>query len=369
MRFRNTVFKVITRLLFVHISYYLIHIPKKFEQLINIKILRKHKVAHLLKSMENKGKDVAIFAIYPRSSQIRSITRIIDFLITHNFHIICVLNSSENTNEISEHLLKFPVTIIIRENYGRDFGAYQSGINYLKHNGIKPNYLLLLNDSVYYFQKTKISFLDGKYKNYDWFSLFENYEYHFHAQSFFTGYSRKILENKDFIKFWENYYPSNERRHSIDKGEVALSQIILRAGFNNYSVINPFSLRKVLNKATPRQNELRVFYEEHISDFTRDSMRKSKLDKERINADFQWKLMTTNPTHSLGLYISRTMNLPLKLDLLKSGVCTLDDVLINSLELGLEDSEMNDLKNQFMSAGTVATEKGLRRHWKNHGLI
>lgn len=58
------------------------------------------------KSMEYRGKVVAIFAIFPQSSQIRSNTRIIDILLTNKFHFVGILNSRENTKKSLELGLK-----------------------------------------------------------------------------------------------------------------------------------------------------------------------------------------------------------------------------------------------------------------------
>ena len=120
---------------------------------------------------------------------------------------------------------------ILRKNIGRDFGAYKAGIRWLKDSGLFTDIerLFLINDTMIWMESSKDIVCECSKDA--WSSMFLNLEIHTHAQSFFLSFSKEVLANEEFQKFWERYVPLNYRKHAILNGEVKLSSILLDQGF------------------------------------------------------------------------------------------------------------------------------------------
>jgi Rhamnan synthesis protein F len=133
--------------------------------------------------------------------------------------------------------------IMLRSNFGYDFGGYRDGIRWLKKQGIDPEELLLLNDSTWY----------PLYANDRLLTHIESSEADFMAamqlhksgrpekkiyESYFYAFSRDLLQSPLFNRFWDKYLLSNIKYRAINGGEKKFSQIMQSPSVRHRGIFN-----------------------------------------------------------------------------------------------------------------------------------
>ncbi len=152
----------------------------------------------------------------------------------------------DNTSEINK-LAKICTSCIVKANYGYDFGSWKTGINFIKQLNIDFNTLLLCNDSVLgpLFDLEEI-FYNMQKKNYDVWSMTDNYEIDYHLQSYFVVYNKNCIESKIFKNFWTNFKIYKDKQTLIKRNEILYSRSLIESGLNigvfcsakNYTFVN-----------------------------------------------------------------------------------------------------------------------------------
>jgi hypothetical protein len=118
---------------------------------------------------------------------------------------------------------------IERYNFGRDFGSYKSGFNYMYSQGLaeKCPRLLMINDSLFFSTKHISSFLqDMLVSDVEVLGSTENFEIEHHLGSFCIAMSNSILNNKKLKRYWQRYKCSDIRPLVIKAGEMQLSKVL-----------------------------------------------------------------------------------------------------------------------------------------------
>lgn len=160
---------------------------------------------------------------------------------------LLVVNNGNPIHE--EQLLMAGADLVMtRNNTGKDFGGYKDATLYLKNNNLLDwKKIIYANDSVIY-PKRIINQLISELvdEKYDFIAHSAVKEIHYHFQSFLFSCGNSLINNSDFIKFWESYLPIDRRRYMIKKGEVGLSKKIFKTGCR-INVINTYKeVKKVL---------------------------------------------------------------------------------------------------------------------------
>lgn len=135
-------------------------------------------------------------------------------IITYNSAL-----SIDSVRLFSEKYLK-SYYIIIRNNYGKDFGGFKDALKHIDQK--KYDDIMLLNDSMIgpLFKSSFISDFD-KIRG-DVVGITDSYDIKYHLQSSFLKFSGK--ENINILTdFFEAYEPSNDRDIIVRYGEVQLS--------------------------------------------------------------------------------------------------------------------------------------------------
>ena len=336
------------RSLIANLVFFLIReVPTMVTDFRDIKIVKKHTRENIIKeSFSLTGsRKIAVVALFPRGPLLNSVERLISNLLDKEYEIVVVINESSQRDWIPR-LSNYQITIIKRQNMGRDFGAYKAGLNYLKSKGLYSNIdsLLLCNDSVFYGENFG-NFLDV-YEGISssWKTAFLNFEKHTHAQSFFQSFGGEVVRTKTFQNFWMNYYPSNRRVHAIDKGEVKLSQILLNAGYFPKSVVNANSIASVYQTD-------QITFDDFYSVLT-ESYYEILNFSPQIKNEYFWhalerSFMEKNCSHVAGLLAFKALGAPLKFDLLATGRVTIGSLQQALLQDGLQKSEIAELIEEF----------------------
>ena len=146
--------------------------------------------------------------------------------------------SIDSVRLFSEKYLKSHY-IIIRNNYGKDFGGFKDA---LEHVGQKKyDDIMLLNDSMIgpLFKSTFVS--DFNKIRGDVVGITDSYDMKYHLQSSFLKFSGK--ENINILTdFFKTYEPSNDRYIIVRYGEVALSDCYRKRNKNLVPYVSTIQL-------------------------------------------------------------------------------------------------------------------------------
>ncbi|WP_417768499.1 rhamnan synthesis F family protein [Stappia sp.] len=186
--------------------------------------------AKLEGSVSHHGGTYAVFAMFREGELSPYTLSAIDSLNRLKVNIILVSNTVL-TEAVQEKLRSRCRYVVIRDNIGRDFGAYKDGFSVLRETKEEIQRLVLLNDSVVYL----LDGLDEMFRQFlgdnDYAGLTEVHDRHYHVQSFLMSFGASVLRDPRFLNYWRRYIPIGTRRWSIHKGEVGLTRMMLDCGF------------------------------------------------------------------------------------------------------------------------------------------
>jgi hypothetical protein len=322
----------------------------------------------------NGVKRLALVAPHPTQPLRFTLENLIGGLVANNFSVVLMVSMPERFEWLSKI---YPNLILVnRRRKGRDFGAWKEFIVSLLAN--QPflqslERLILVNDSLYYPKDCADIFGDMTETKSAWACLFENYEHHYHAQSFLLSFGPTALQSPAFSKFWTRYKPYSSRKHSIDKGEVLLSRRMSRALGAPHCVAKVgIVIDKVGELGEPeirlitrnlRKNNLldtalaslicdieqimgdRPFLTGHFSKTDERRLAVAKDESTRILAFLG---LERNPTHTLGLVVNSLFCFPLKRDLGFRASYNVHDILRDIKGFSQNEVEIieQDLRNK-----------------------
>ena len=169
------------------------------------------------------GQKVALIAIWEYQKLRKDIRVLAEELIKRDFYV-CIVNTGKMN---AEPLSGSASVYIERFNYGRDFGSYKEGIQFLQKDKklAQAEKFLLCNDSVYYLQDLVSPTLDLFLEsNLEIAGATENFEIHHHLGSFFVMFSKHVVNTKEFKKFWRRFRVTDIRTKNIRYGEMRLTE-------------------------------------------------------------------------------------------------------------------------------------------------
>ena len=205
-----------------------------------------------------EGQNVILFVVYAPKSFLMY-ERYFQMLEKLNYKIVAISNGSLSQNFVD--IFKDKVVFMgERANIGRDFGTYKEFIHLLSHKNVTPNNLIICNDSIFANLNQKDNrFVDFliKNENEDFVGVAEYMgKPGYHVQSYFLKFSHNVLKAPNFIKFWDNFLISDDRRLNIHNGEIKLSASILKDGFKPVVFL---STDNVINKILSSKETLQKF--------------------------------------------------------------------------------------------------------------
>ena len=252
-------------------------------------------------SLSLKNRTV-IFLIFPEAGITNSHLRTLKYFIKNNYSPIVISNLPLIESDRSE-ILKNCCSLIERKNFGYDFGGYRDAILHLSNNIKKFDNLLLINDSTWFpilQDNAFINFINNS--NLDFIGATSHYGFerlklpskrenlpktinfnsdnrNFHYASYALSFSKKILNDSNFYKFWKTLRLSGTKNVVVRRGEIGLTQFIIRN--KNYShgsfidsekleaTLKEFSregLLKICHEVIVENKSLRIFKEKFFTD-------------------------------------------------------------------------------------------------------
>ena len=162
-------------------------------------------------------------------------------------------------------------------NFGRDFGSYKSGFNYIFSKGFHKHApkIVMLNDSVFYEPSRLEVFLKELVTTKkEVLGATQNFEINYHIGSFCISLAKSITNNKRFISYWKNFSRTDVRRAVIYRGEMELSKLL-------GSIVSNQSLMQV------------IFNQHRVSQFFREGQTEKKINQWnkllRNSKNVDWK--------------------------------------------------------------------------------
>lgn len=261
---------------------------------------------------------------------------------------IIIANHALSTDQLS-YLKQLSHTILIRDNTGFDIGGYRDATLHLANSGTKPERVIYMNDSVYYF-KEGLTDLFRRLKNSksDICGTFENWEFYYHIQSFCFSVSGKLFLHSQFQKFWNNYLPVNSRLWAIQQGEVGIAQAVIKICDNI----------DIVYRAKDLKSHLLALDEETLLDVSRQQCRPVRISPDAfkeahritIANDILERTTRRSQIHTSGFLYKKFLGSPLvKRDIVFKLEFSLDEVeefLHDHATIDNIDSIMSDLRKK-----------------------
>lgn len=361
------------------IGSYLLEFPR-------IRAFRPQSYSDTVAALKTQGvKRVALVAPHPTQPLHFTLENSIGGLVANNFSVVLMVSMPERFEWLSKI---YPNIILVkRRRKGRDFGAWKEFILSLLAN--QPflqslERLILVNDSLYYPKACADIFSNLTETKAAWSCLFENYEHHYHAQSFLLSFGPTALQSLAFAKFWTKYKPYSTRKHSIDKGEVLLSRRMSKAlgaphcvakmatVIDEVQKIDEHGIRLIIRNL--QKNNLldsaltsRIFeIEQIVGDRPFPTGRFNKTDERRLEVAryessriLAFLGLERNPTHTLGLVLNSLLGFPLKRDLGFRGFYYVHDILLNIK--GFSQKEIEVMEQDLRSKQVLRPRRGIGR--------
>lgn len=216
------------------------------------------------------------------------------------FKIVLVFNRSIDSEELSVYD-PLADAIICRENFGYDIGAYRDGLLYLGELLNDEVDLILANDSVYYWSKSRGPVVETINRVRGFAGLTSNRSRH-HVQAYFLVFRGQTGATELVAKYLTNLIIRSSKNWAIRRGEIGISRRMLSNGFQPSVYSHPLNFFEdyvPLLKECERRKLRRVFNDESLT------------DSEIVGQAFE----KFSVHHLLGLSLGLNQGVPFKLDL------------------------------------------------------
>ncbi len=360
-----------------------------------IALLRLIDYSDLVRKLEASGTErLALVAPHPSKHLQFTIQHLIKGLLKNKYTVVVLIPDPAKAQWLKE---AFPeVHLERRKPQGRDFGAWKEVVLAITGSSIlrrSINRLVLANDSIYY-NKTTAEIIERLTKSEkQWSCLFENFDYHYHAQSFLLSFDNVAINHPVFRKFWQNYRPYSSRRHSINRGEALLSKRMSRVFGRPDCILNSTRImkefRSIDTHAELRSAMFRLWASPATrahagktleASFTAFGFRTGKqghrneptkedqsFEREMLAIDISKLPEAQNPTHSVGLLVNYLFMYPVKRDICLRSWHRISDVV--TLLRGFSEHELSDIERDLRLTGLPDSYGGIRRILFEFGRI
>ncbi len=235
--------------------------------------------------------DHAVYCHYDRSGVVHDyILHALEQFAECGIAVTFVSNAPSIAEPSLRSTLKLVNRLILRRNWGYDFGAYREGINSIA-NLKSARSLIVMNDSVYgpiYPLKQILEIFDRE--GCDFSGTSDNWDRSYHLQSYFLRFSNKALNSKEFCDFWQRFPIANDKNWIIEHGEIGLSNVMARAGMTMFSLCAYLeSSAMVLERI--RRNDIIDSYSQRHAEFLK-TLEAGIVNGERFNqSHYFWEFL------------------------------------------------------------------------------
>lgn len=291
----------------------------------------------------------------------RSLKRLLSALHDLNVDVYLICNRAVSSDELSA-FESVCVEILERPNFGWDWGAYREGYLRLRAMGTYADAdLVFANDSVYFVDgadEQVRSLLHDEPGSVRATSV--NYEGVLHAQAFLMRIPAGAAFGAAVSEFFDHYRVRFGKIHSINRGEIKLSQVLADEGYLFSSVNNSSRLLRTLEEQTD-------FVPEWWWEFQRHGV--AREDWQFVRWNVARMAETQNSTTVLGLALTRYLHAPLKLDLTRwAHAPHFAAQILDALRPVVDGDDLHELERWFMGRPNWSSYRGLRRAFYIYGI-
>lgn len=331
---------------------------------------------------------ICIFVLYQPNGISKNTFKYLNAIRQQNFSIIAVSNCRVSDNDLAS-LDKICCQVILRDNIGRDFGAYKTGVLEIYRQNLPIKNLLIANDSVHA-PLHDLSIMHEKMEahDYDFWGVTDNFHQRYHIGSYYVFFNEKIVSSEKFKQFWLDFKDKNSRRHAIHKGEIALSSLLFKLGFHGGVFCSTKDILELIYKLEikelirflfrfSRTFSFEVKHEE-FNQVIRDlaSLKKNNCSfsllivREKIALLVTWCLERTTQIHLAAIVFNNYFKLPLlKKDIVLRGVFD-TGFLLKNIEI-TTDVCIEEISSSYLAKGTERSlsRASLQRYLLQAGYI
>lgn len=353
---------------------WLLSLPRQYRDFVDIKIYRRHLHQKVVKEPVELGPNVAVVATWARYPLRHSVQRLLDALQAQGWSVVLVANESPDLDRVLDQWSASADVVIRRANIGRDFGAYQSGYRYVSaHAGFSHlDRLAFFNDSVFYPPNFATVLPELLKKDVAISGFFINHHHQAHAQSFGIRFGPEVATSIEFATFWGSYYPSNLRRHAIQRGEIKLNRTVLNRWPELEAVVTYERLveadPEVWGNLSPAERQTMLAFVEGDTSRRLEVIRRKEVREAEVDASAREGFARCNTSHAFGLVATRLLAAPFKLDLIKRGSCTPSDFLDVLSQSEVDNEESAELMALLVAGGTQSAGGFLSRQMEASGF-
>ena len=206
-------------------------------------------------------KKVALLLVYQPYGLAQSVLRTCERLIRAGYAPLLVSNAPLD-DVVLKRLRTVTWRILVRPNFGYDFGGYRDGWWYLQRTRIPLERLIVMNDSVWYPIRADDTFIEDMEKLGGGFTGALLAEDRRSKQlkgigrkpfisSFWLMFDRSVIESPAFRSFWDRYRCSNSKVQTILRGERGLSAAMESAGYLPVAMFDRRTLDRLIATLSP----------------------------------------------------------------------------------------------------------------------
>lgn len=309
------------------------------------------------------------------------VTNMLEGLKRHEVSTVVVSNGPLTPDQFAA-LRPLCATILVRRNKGLDFGAYKDAVLQLLDGGKKVSRLLTLNDSVYVFPTGLDELLSALLSDESpVVAAYENWELHYHFQSFCLAMSGDLLNDPNVQRFWRDYRPISIRRWCIDHGEVRLSAVLRKAAarFKVVYAVNALLDSLTVNSSwetllqykefVPRPIRREYPADDVLSMLASSNPAERRVRLRRLKERLSDLLMRRAQAHTGAFFFPKFLSSPiLKRDIVYRELFTIYEVERMLGELG-HTQELQSITDEIRRRGTASHLKGFARRKYRLGII
>ena len=180
--------------------------------------------------------DIALVLIYQPAGLPASLFETCRHLVTQGFAPFIVSNTALQADD-RIRLLETSHLIMERPNVGYDFGGYRDGILHLLDAGVRPDNLLVMNDSIWFPLFDDATLLaEIRAQPHDLFGPLYNDRVRkphlSHLQSYMFSFKRAAIDRPAFRTYWEGLVTSANKQLVIRMCEMRMTGAFRDAGFS-----------------------------------------------------------------------------------------------------------------------------------------
>lgn len=199
---------------------------------------------------------VAVFLIHQPNGVMESIINTCKYLIRNGY--ACLIVSNGQLSEIDKIRIRSVVAhLIVRPNFGYDFGGYQEAILWMYKSNMKIDRLLILNDSIWFPIFSESTFLsDMERSGADIVGALsaqrgskQRHQRKLFYASFMLMFSGKVWSSFMFRNFWKNYRQTSSKSTTIKNGERKLSALFIHDHrFTHHVMVDQRSYKSLIDE-------------------------------------------------------------------------------------------------------------------------